>query len=288
MKLNELFFQFQQSSWLTKLAFSLLGLVWIVVLAGLLGLGILLIDSPSRALQPTPGGISPAIYLDPATGSAGSTVTVRGEGWTDGSMVLLYLSTTGETPDYALASAIVDGEGRFTVNLVIPQDTPWTVAGNATLVARTQDESMSAQATLNIASPGDLSGLTPTATLSPTATAEVSPTPTATPQPGAPLATTVADLNIRGGPGTNYPVLGLLKAGQTAEITGRSADGGWWQIKFSGVASERGWLSAKYVTAQNTDSVPVVQAPPLPTASAPTPTPVPSTPTPVIITDWRG
>jgi chitodextrinase len=102
------------------------------------------------------------------------------------------------------------------------------------------------------------------------------------------LATTVADLNIRGGPGTNYPVLGLLKAGQTAEITGRSADGGWWQIKFSGMASERGWLSAKYVTAQNTDSVPVVQAPPLPTAPAPTPTPVPSTPTPVVITDWRG
>ncbi|MBI1877147.1 MAG: SH3 domain-containing protein [Chloroflexi bacterium] len=290
MKLNDLFYQFQQSSWLTKLVFSLLGLIWAVILVGLLGLGILWFDSPSQALQPTPGGTAPAIYLDPTTGSAGSTVSVRGEGWTPGSMVLLYLSTTAETPDYALASVIVDGAGSFTMNLIIPLNEPWTSAGTATLIAQTQDDGMSAQATLNIASASDLSSLTPTATLSATPTAAASPSPTATPQPGAPLATTVADLNVRSGPSTAYPVLGLLKPGQSAEITGRSADGGWWQIKFSGVAGERGWLSAQYVTAQNVGNVPVVQGPPPPVAPAPTATPVSPTPTPipVVITDWRG
>jgi PKD repeat protein len=290
MRLNDLYDQFQQSSPLTKLLIGLLGLIWTVVLVGLLGVGILLFASPSRALQPTPGAAAAAIILEPATGSAGSSVTVRGQGWTPGSMVLLYLSSGSETANYALASAIVDAEGRFSTNLIIPFDSQWATPGTATVVAKTQDNGESAQATLNIAGEANLPSVTPAATLTPTSTPTlaVSPTPTATPQPGAPLAATTADLNVRGGPGTGYPVLGLLKAGQTAEITGRSADGGWWQIKFSGVAGERGWLSAKYVTAQNTANVPVVQAPPPPTAAPATATPVPPTPTPLVITDWRG
>lgn len=286
MKLNDLFYQFQQSSWTTKLIIGLVGLIWAIVLIGLLGLGILMWDRPAQALQPTPGSLLPAIYVDPATGSAGSSVTVRGEGWTAGSMVLLYLSAAGETPSYALASAVVDGQGRFSTNLIIPAEGQWLSSGLATVLAKTQDNGLAAEATLNIGSGAILPSPTPTVAASPTNAA--SPTPTATPQPGAPLATTTTDLNVRGGPSTAYAVLGLLKAGQAAEITGRSADGEWWQIKFSGVAGERGWLAAKYVAAQNTGNVPVVQAPPLPTAAPPTATPVPPTPTPLVITDWQG
>jgi PKD repeat protein/uncharacterized protein YraI len=289
MKLNNLLYQFQQSSTLTKLFVGLVGLIWMFVLVAVLAAGMLLFDSPSQALQPTPGGSSPFIALEPATGSAGSSVTVRGEGWPAGSMVLLYLSAGGETPDFALASTIADGAGHFSTSLIIPLDSRWSSAGIATITAKTQDNNVSAQANLTLGGEVTLPSPTATATLTPTATAAASPTPTATPQPGAPLATTVADLNVRSGPGMGYPLLGLLKAGQSTEITGRSADGGWWQIEFSGVAGERGWLSAQYVTAQNTGNVPVVQAPPPPTAApVPTATPVPPTPTPVVITDWRG
>lgn len=290
MRFNDLYDQFQQSSPLTKLLIGLLGLIWTLVVVGFLGLGILLFASPSQALQPTPGTGAAAIVLEPATGSAGSSVTVRGEGWTPGSMVLLYLSSGSETANYALASAIADAGGRFSTNLIIPFDSQWGTPGTATVLAKTQDNGESAQATLNIAGEANPPSATPavTPTPSPTPTLAASPLPTATPQPGAPVAATTADLNVRGGPGTGYPVLGLLKAGQTAEITGRSADGRWWQIKFSGVAGERGWLSAQYVTAQNTGNVPLVQAPPLPTAAPATATPMPPTPTPVVITDWRG
>lgn len=290
MRLNDLYDQFQQSSPLTKLLIGLLGLIWTLVVVGFLGLGILLFASPSQALQPTPGTAAAAIVLEPATGSMGSSVTVRGQGWTPGSMVLLYLSAGSETVNYALASAIADAEGRFSTNLIIPFDSQWATPGTATVLAKTQDNDESAQATLNIAGEANPPSATPAVTLTPTSTPTLaaSPTPTATPQPGSPLAATTADLNVRSGPGTGYPVLGLLKAGQTAEITGRSADGRWWQIKFSGVAGERGWLSAQYVTAQNTGNVPLVQAPPLPTAAPATATPVPPTPTPVVITDWRG
>jgi PKD repeat protein len=84
-----------------------------------------------------------------------------------------------------------------------------------------------------------------------------------------------------------YPVLGLLPAGEAASVTGVSVDGNWWQIEFVGGADERGWLSARYVTAQNVNNIPLVEAPPLP--ATPSPTPVPTfSPTPSVITAWRG
>ena len=52
--------------------------------------------------------------------------------------------------------------------------------------------------------------------------------PAANAQTAQPQATIVADvLNVRGGPGTAYAVVGQAKAGQTYPITGKSADGKW-------------------------------------------------------------
>ncbi len=39
-----------------------------------------------------------------------------------------------------------------------------------------------------------------------------------------------SDVNIRSGPGSNYAVIGWLAAGQTAQVTGISSDGGWWRV----------------------------------------------------------
>ena len=100
----------------------------------------------------------------------------------------------------------------------------------------------------------------------------------ATPPPpasGAATGTATEYLNIRSGPGTNYPVLVAAPPGSTGEITGKSSDGAWWQFKISSQYSSTGsgWASASYVIAQNADSVPVVAAPPAPPTVAATAVP---------------
>ncbi len=119
-------------------------------------------------------------------------------------------------------------------------------------------------------------------------------TPSASPTAGgpsgtagsAPAVTAKVALNIRSGPGVNYPVIGGLPAGQSAPITGKSSDGLWWRIVFPGSTSGQGWVSAQpqLSTGSNADNVSVAAAPPAPTPTpsptfTPSPTPVPATPT---------
>ena len=99
--------------------------------------------------------------------------------------------------------------------------------------------------------------------------------PSAPPPAGAPTATAVEYVNVRTGPGTNYPVLGVAAPGASAEVSGKSADSAWWQVKIPTqyAASGFGWVSAGYVVTQNTGSVPVVDAPTAPPTVGPTPPP---------------
>jgi heat shock protein HslJ len=87
-------------------------------------------------------------------------------------------------------------------------------------------------------------------------------------------------LNVRSGPGVNFPVLGVARDGDEGEIIGRSADGGWWAVSIPTARDGIGWVSADFVLAMNADNVPVIEAPPppvvIPTAVPPaTPTRVP-------------
>jgi uncharacterized protein YraI len=97
--------------------------------------------------------------------------------------------------------------------------------------------------------------------------------PQPTPAPGEPSGTTTTAVNVRSGPGTNYPILVVAPAGSTGEITGKSADGLWWQVKISTQysADGLGWVAAGYGYTQNTENVPVVAAPPPPPVVQPTP-----------------
>jgi PKD repeat protein/uncharacterized protein YraI len=97
--------------------------------------------------------------------------------------------------------------------------------------------------------------------------------------PGVPTLTANANVNIRSGPGTQYPVIGILVQGRSAEVVGVSADRAWWAIKYPPTPNGQGWVAAQFVTAQNTDNVPVLPPPPVPT---------PTTAPPVIITDWKA
>jgi uncharacterized protein YgiM (DUF1202 family) len=60
-----------------------------------------------------------------------------------------------------------------------------------------------------------------------------------------------AFVNVRSGPGLGYVQLGMLAAGQTAPVTGRSSDGQWWQISFAG---RRGWVFAQVVAFSGDES----------------------------------
>ncbi len=110
------------------------------------------------------------------------------------------------------------------------------------------------------------------ATIVPPPSATAVPRPTTTPAPSAtptaPPSFTVANanVNVRSGPGTVYPVIGALRAGQAGVITGRNAAGDWWQFDYNGQA---GWVNSSVVRA-GTDAlaVAVVPAPPTPVATA--------------------
>lgn len=99
-------------------------------------------------------------------------------------------------------------------------------------------------------------------------------------------------VNIRRGPGLQYPPLRLGMRGDQFTITGRSADDLWWQICC--VEERPAWISQTYIDADGpVDSVPVVEpesdssgivvvnptpTPVPPAASAPPPTPQPPAP----------
>lgn len=118
---------------------------------------------------------------------------------------------------------------------------------------------------------------TPPATPSPTVAATATDTPAPTPSPTPLLPQLVAQevVNVRLGPGTNYPVVGALSPETPAQVTGQNQEGTWWQIAQADGSS--GWVAGSVVEAQNVAGIPVAQAPPPP---PPPPTPTPSEPTP--------
>ncbi len=77
-------------------------------------------------------------------------------------------------------------------------------------------------------------------------------------------ATALSNLNLRGGPGTNYSVIGRLSEGDTVKIIGRNEDSSWLQVE-----SEAGtaWITADpslvKVEGHELSALPVVEAPPL-------------------------
>ena len=52
--------------------------------------------------------------------------------------------------------------------------------------------------------------------------------------PTGPTVTVNGTMNVRGGPGTNYPVIGAAAAGQQYAALSRNAAGDWWQIEYEG------------------------------------------------------
>jgi uncharacterized protein YraI len=100
------------------------------------------------------------------------------------------------------------------------------------------------------------------------------PPPVAVEPPPAGAAQVVAldYVNLRNGPGTNYLIVGVASPGAAGEVTGKSEDGAWWQVKAPPEAIPEGvaWVSADWVLATDTEGVPVVAAPEPPPAEVST------------------
>jgi hypothetical protein len=112
----------------------------------------------------------------------------------------------------------------------------------------------------------------PTETPVPPTDTPVPPTPTpepptATPTQPAPQAVPKQNINLRGGPGTEYAVAGSAKAGQPLEIVGKNEAGTWLEVLAAG---KQAWLSAGLTTVQG--DLTSVHVP----ADIPTPAPQPT------------
>ena len=83
------------------------------------------------------------------------------------------------------------------------------------------------------------------------------------PEAGDPQVQALTEVYVRNGPGQQYPAYGIALTGATARVIGKSQDGQWWTVRLNpeNVGLGYGWVSAGYVQASNTESVPVVAAP---------------------------
>ncbi|MCC7207235.1 MAG: SH3 domain-containing protein [Anaerolineae bacterium] len=103
-----------------------------------------------------------------------------------------------------------------------------------------------------------------TATPAPTLTPSITPTVAGV----APtLRVTFDFLNIRAGPGTEYPQIGRMNNGETARIVGRNADRTWIVVEFGPV---RGWVTSNPNFSEisgDTTNIPLVAAPAAPAAT---------------------
>jgi uncharacterized protein YraI len=90
-----------------------------------------------------------------------------------------------------------------------------------------------------------------TATIQPTATPAVLPTlPAAASSPACtPQVTADTVVNVRGGPGIGYPIVGSLNEGQAATVDGKNEDSTWWYIEYPSAPNAHGWVADSVTTS---------------------------------------
>lgn len=99
----------------------------------------------------------------------------------------------------------------------------------------------------------------------PVAPVEATPAP-----PPNPMIQATNALNVRGGPGTDYPVVSAMQTGAQANIVARNPQSDWWQVTLAN--GQQGWVYSPLVTTSG-DTTGIAVAANIP---APPPTPVPA------------
>ena len=215
------------------------------------------LQAQEREPTPTPTPVVPVVTIiapaEGTTATVGQKVDVRSVSSDMGSGV-------------SRVELRVNGQ---VVNSLVPTDGPqiaWTVQQSWTPQA-------AGEYTLEVvAYRGDIASTPATRTLTVIASAQqTTPGPVV---PGGCTATTTANLNLRTGPATNYPVIVVLQRGASLPIIGRVGDNSWWQVRTTdGIV---GWVSAAYTDESGDCSAVPLAAPPPPPNPAPTATSVSS------------
>ncbi|MDE0431207.1 MAG: SH3 domain-containing protein [Caldilineaceae bacterium] len=189
-----------------------------------------------------------ALYAAPGAGAAvnmqvGTTLTITGRS-ADGGWYAAYLADG--TAGWAAASQVrVFGDAA---GLEVVQDSLGPVAV-ATLIAQaSQPQQPLATAAVT---PSPANG----------ASARTAPQEDAPPSLTGPAVTVVVEgANVRAGPGTDFPVVGLLYANDRAALLGRSQAGDWLHVR---LPDSLGWIFAPLVeTSLPIADLPVVDPPP--------------------------
>lgn len=173
--------------------------------------------------------------------------------------------------EVAPLARLADALGARSPKLVAYLEPTTATAPVATTGAPTEPSTTSLPATAT-AIPSD----TPVP-VSPTSASTATPMPpTASPTPQQPRVHADSSVNVRGGPGTAYPIVGQLKADQEVDIIGRNASGDWWQITWGGQG--QAWVAGVVVNVLGPiDTVAQTRnIPPPPPTSTPAPPPPPS------------
>lgn len=116
--------------------------------------------------------------------------------------------------------------------------------------------------------PRSTAGPTPLATLLRALVPTTKPVETATPTATPPTTARVnaALVNVRGGPGTNYTIVGEVRTGDQITVTGRTEAGDWFAICCLADQPEESWVSAQFLdlqlpTGQSTTAIPLATVP---------------------------
>jgi hypothetical protein len=135
--------------------------------------------------------------------------------------------------------------------------TMFVVWGIVTLLALMAAQVPVVRAVKQASSPGEGQGQQPTVAI-----------PTVTGTPIGPIIIVYADpeeqINVRSGPGTDYPRIGVLLNREEAPALGRTPAGDWVQIIYQGVDAGVAWVYAPLVRIAGGE-LPIVEPPPTPT-----------------------
>src|SRR5262245_42080610 len=137
---KSLYNQFTRSSLGTQLAVVAIAVAWALLFVIVAVWAFLYFEDRGQAQAVTPVTNIPVITLDPVTGSAGSEVTVQGQGWPANNMIRIFLLGSGEPnfPEYAVANTVSNSEGQITAQFTFPEESRWENQDSAAVVARTE------------------------------------------------------------------------------------------------------------------------------------------------------
>ncbi|MCX6049878.1 MAG: SH3 domain-containing protein [Chloroflexi bacterium] len=197
-----------------------------------------------------------AVVINAVTGAGGATIWSK-----DGAAIQILkpganlIVTSRSTDSQWLYVQTDDGATGWTAtNSVIAANVAGLSAQSITLTPITPTAAPTVAPTATTAAPTKVpAGATP-ATTQAAATIVTSQSAPAGTTNGLTLqvATTGTALNVRGGPGTNYPVVGRAQPGETLVALGRNAAADWVQIQTQATAYGFGWVAARLVVASAT------------------------------------